>query len=190
MVEILFEGQQTDERILYVIKPPVLVKYLAIARIVGLGLIFYLILIFIGGYIDTIAGLLNVLGFILGLAIVGFGIWWNNSVYHKSKTFITDRRILRVEVVSPFFTAKRALFWNEAMKAKGYAPNLIYRFLKIGNVQVEPHMSDHENVKVTDVYLFEDVANYIDKILFTFKNQPTEIVNLKPFIPKSKGQRN
>jgi len=44
-----------------------------------------------------------------------------------------------------------------------------------------------EDVRITDVYYFEDLANYIDKILFTFKNTPAEVANLKPFVPKPKG---
>ncbi len=47
----------------------------------------------------------------------------------------------------------------------------------------------HEDVRVTDVYYFEDLANYIDKILFTFKNTPGDIAAIKPFVPHPKGQR-
>ena len=53
------------------------------------------------------------------------GTWWNNLIAREDRTYLTDRRIIRFEVVTPFFKTKRALFWNEAMKAKGYAQNLI-----------------------------------------------------------------
>ena len=61
--------------------------------------------------------------------------------------------------------------------------------MKIGTIDVEPQLAEHEDVRVTDVYYFEDLANYIDKILFTFKNSPAEIATLKPFVPKGKGLR-
>ena len=84
---------------------------------------------------------------------------------------------------------KRALFWSETLKAKAYAPNMIFRMLKVGTIDVEPQLADHEDVRITDVYYFEDLANYIDKILFTFKNKPTDVAAIKPFVPKAKGQR-
>ncbi len=184
-----FEGQQSDERILYCIIPHVFAKYVAIARLIILSVIFFFTLYLISTVVPSFAGLLRTIGLLFSLILLVVGAWWNTMVFTKSKTFITDRRIIRFEVVSPFFLTKRVLFWNEALKAKAYTPNLLYRFLNIGTIQVEPHLSDHENVKVTDVFYFEDLANYIDKILFTFKNKPAEIVNLSPFVPKPKGQR-
>ena len=60
---------------------------------------------------------------------------------------------------------------------------------KIGILEVEPIMGDKENVIVRDVFYFEDLANYIDKILFTFKNKPAEVDQIAPFIPKPRGER-
>ena len=77
----------------------------------------------------------------------------------------TDRRIIRFEQVSPFFSAKRALFWNEVLKAKAFAPSFLFRLLRIGKVVVESHESGGENVYIDNVFLFDDVANYIDKII-------------------------
>ncbi|MEK7129874.1 MAG: hypothetical protein AAB803_02530, partial [Patescibacteria group bacterium] len=67
--------------------------------------------------------------------------------------------------------------------------NLLSSFLGIGIVEVEPVMGDKENVRVTDVGYFDDLANYIDKILFTFKNKPAEISTINPFVPKPRGHR-
>lgn len=184
-----FEGQQTDERVLSVVAPHVFAKNIAIAKIVFLSVFFYLFLLIIATVAPSIAGFLRMGGLILSAALFLFGIWWNNTVFSQSKTYITDRRIIRFEVVSPFFKTKRALFWNEALKAKGYAPNLLYRYLKIGTLVVEPQNADHEDVQVTNVYYFEDLANYIDKILFTFKNKPTDVALLQPFVAKPKGHR-
>ncbi len=189
-METKFEGQQEGERVLYVISPHAIAKHLAIARIIFLTVFFFVVLWVIGTIVPSAATLLMVMGFILSLALLLIGVWWNMTVYAKDKTYITDRRIIRFDVVSPFFITKRALFWNEALKAKAYSPNIIYRSMKVGTIDVEPQLAEGEDVRVTDVYYFEDLANYIDKILFTFKNTPAEITNLKPFVPKAKGQRN
>jgi hypothetical protein len=184
-----FDGQQEGERVLYTIMPHPISKQIAIARIVFLSVFFIVVLWVIASIVPTAATLLRTFGILFGLILLVIGTWWNVKVYNKAKTYITDRRIIRFDVVSPFFTTKRALFWNEALKAKAYAPNILFRSLKIGTIDVEPQLAEHEDVRVTDVYYYEDLANYIDKILFTFKNKPEEIASIKPFIPKAKGQR-
>jgi len=189
MHQILFDGQQTDERILYLIKPHALSKYLAILRLIFLALFFCFVLFLIASVVPAASGMLRLSGIILSIILLAVGAWWNNLVQSQDRTFITDRRIIRFDVVTPFFKTKRALFWNEALKAKAFAPNLLYRLLHVGTLVVEPQLSDHEDVRVTDVYYFEDLANYLDKILFTFKNKPEEINQIQPFVPKPRGER-
>lgn len=189
MTTSLFDGQQTDERVLYEIIPHPLSKRIAIAKLIFLSVFFYLVLLLISSVVPSAGMALKTIGLLIGLILLIVGIWWNTIVYAKDRAFITDRRIIRFDAVSPFFTTKRELFWNEAMKAKGYAANLLYRFLKVGVLEVNPIMGERENVVIRDVYYFEDLANYIDKILFTFKNKPAEVNTIQPFIPKPKGQR-
>jgi len=184
-----FDGQQEGERILYTITPHAIHKYLAIARLIFLAVFFFIVLWVIGGIVPAMTMTFRFTGFLLAIILLIVGYWWNLTVFKKSRSYITDRRIIRFDVVSPFFMTKRALFWNEALKAKAYASNIFFRSLKIGTIDVEPQLAEHEDVRITDVYYFEDLANYIDKILFTFKNTPAEIANMKPFVPKSKGQR-
>jgi len=177
-----FEGQQEGERILYVARPHQLAKTIAIVKILILAILFASITFLISPYIGIVAAF-------VGLILAIGGIWWNTKVFNTSKTYLTDRRIFRIEVVSPFFQAKRALFWTEALKAKGFAPNIFWRMLNIGTVEVQPKMDEHESVRVTDVYYFEDLSNYIDKILYIVKNTPEELTTLRPFIPKPAGSR-
>ncbi|MCL4360181.1 hypothetical protein M1555_02905 [Patescibacteria group bacterium] len=186
---IQFEGQQEGERVLYVIRPHAFAKRLAVGKLILLTVFFFIILWLISDVFTGFAGVVRTVDVVLSLILLAVGFWWNTTVYGTSKTFITDRRIIRFEVMTPFVTTKRALFWNEALKAKGYASGLLYRMMKIGTLEVEPHLSDHENVLVHDVYYYEDLANYIDKILYIFKNQPAETAAIRPFVPKPRGQR-
>ncbi len=189
MYQTAFDGQQTDERVLYTIISHPLGKRLAITKLFLLCVFFYLVLALIATVVPLAASALHPVGLLVSVLLFVLGTWWNTTVYAKDRCFITDRRIIRFDVVSPFFTTKRELFWNEALKAKGYAPNLFYRFLKVGTIEVTPLLGERENVVVRDVYYFEDVANYIDKILFTFKNKPEEMNNLTAFVAKPRGQR-
>lgn len=188
-MDAVFDGQQDGERVLYVVSPHPFSKYFAISRVFFLAIFLYIVLWVIGTIVPSAVIALQLTGFLLALMLVVVGIWWNLTVFKKARTYITDRRIIRFDVVSPFFMTKRALFWNEALKAKAYAPNIFMRMMKIGTIDVEPQLAEHEDVRVTDVYYFEDLANYIDKILFTFKNAPGDIATMKPFVAKEKGQR-
>ena|SRR3989344_2733117 len=189
MTSIQFDGQQTDERVLYAIAPHQFSKYVAIGKIVFLSIFFYLVLLLIGTIVPDAASALKIVGILLSFVLLAIGIWWNNTVYSRDRAYITDRRIIRFDQVSPFYKTKRELFWNEALKTKAYAPNLLYRMMRVGILEVDPIMGERENVVVRDVYYFEDLANYIDKILFIFKNKPSEISAIHPFIPKPKGMR-
>lgn len=190
MNHTLFDGQQTNERILYTIIPHPLSRYVAQVKIVFLAAFFLFVLSLIASIVPVGGEWIKGIGVVLCFFFLTAGLWWNHIAYAKDRTYITDRRIIRFDTVSPFFQTKRALFWSEALKAKAYAPNLFYRFLRIGTLEVEPvTVGEQENVIVTDVYYFEDLANYIDKILFTFKNKPTEIDQIKPFIPLPRGHR-
>lgn len=189
MEGIIFDGQQTDERVLYEIAPHQYAKYTSIIKIVLLSIFFYIVINLISTVYAPATVFLQLVGLLFSAAVLIIGLWWIQTVYTKAKTYITDRRIIRFEVSTPFVTAKRALFWNEALKAKGYPPNLFYKMLNIGIVRVEPQMDSSEDVIVTDVFMYGDVANYIDKILFTFKNKPADIADIRPFVPKPRGQR-
>ncbi len=189
MEPIVFNGQQTGERILYEITPHPVTKTLGIVKIVGVAIVFYLFLLLISTVAMPGVGFLRIAGLILSLLILVIGLWWVSVAYKKSKAFITDRRIIRFEQATPFVTTKRKLFWNEALKAKGYSRGFVNRILGIGVVEVEPHLSTNENVHIANVGWYDDIANYIDKILYTFKNKPEDIATIKPFVSKPRGQR-
>jgi len=184
-----FDGQQTDERILTVVTPHITrfifsftVSIVIFSFILG---IFYSVTFFIPQYAIIIRSIAT----ILSLLVLGVSIWWLWKTQTSDKTYITDRRIIRFDVVTPFFTNKRALFWNEVLKVKAYANNMVLRLMKIGILQLEPVAAENESIVIPDVYFHEDLANYIDKIIYTFKNKPDDIKTIKSFIPKPKGKR-
>lgn len=186
---IQFNGQQTDERVLYEITPHPFAKFLSLSKLFFLLALFDVMIVVISSVIPVAALLVLIGGISISLLIFLIGFWWINTVYTNSRTYITDRRIMRFEVATPFVTTKRALFWNEALKAKAYSPGFLQRLAGIGTVEVEPHLSTTESVRVSEVGFYDDLANYIDKILFTFKNKPAEISALHPFVPKPRGHR-
>lgn len=184
-----FDGQQTGERVLSSITPhrskAILSITITLLASVAIGVFLFSIALFFPDH-SNIFRLCMAVFLILGTLVAFWWIWLANT---KDKTYITNRRIIRFDVVSPFFTNKRALFFNEILKVKAYAPNMVMRLLKVGTLQIEPVAAEQESIVITDVYYHEDIANYIDKILFAFKNSPSEISSIKPFVTKPKGKR-
>ncbi len=186
---IVFEGQQSDEVILAELRPHALPSYVQSIGITFLALAFIIISFAFSSYLPTGAWIMRGIAAILGLGIIILGINWTNSRLHTSVTFLTDRRIIRFDKPSPFYVTKRALFWNEVLKAKGYAPGIIQKIYGIGTIVVEPQLSEHENIVIYDMTYYEDIANYIDKILFTFKNKPTETASLQAVCRKTEREK-
>jgi hypothetical protein len=189
MDAIQFEGQQTGERILAELHPHPLMPTIKLAAYsigIVLFVVFLLLISFLAG---PLAFLLQIGAFALGLVAIAFLLYLNHAWLSRTKTYITDRRIIRFEMLSPVFVAKRALFWNEVLKTKSYTTNLILRLSRIGTVKVEPHLQEGESIIISDVYYFDDIANYIDKILYLSKNAPADLASVKPFVFAARGKR-
>lgn len=184
-----FDGQQTDEKILHTIVPHTISLIIHIAQSIAGGLLFLFVAVMLSTVLSAFSIILIVAGVLLALCVTVGGIIWSLFSHKSSKTYITDRRIIRFDRVNPLLTTKRSLFWNEVLKAKGYSPGFLMRVFGIGKLQIEPQTALGEDVQVPYVTWYEDLANYIDKILYTFKNHPTDVQTMKPFIPKAKGRR-
>lgn len=185
---IAFDGQQEGERVLFEIRPHPIVMRFALLRIAFTASIFVLI-VFVIGTQSSFTSALFLIPFV-GIAAAAAGaVFWVKRQHEDTRAYITDRRVMRFERISPFMVAKRALFWNEVLKAKAYEPNLLLKSYNIGTLIIEPQVQTEENVIIAQVSYAQDLANYIDKILFTFKNTPADITKIKPFVPKPKGER-
>jgi hypothetical protein len=78
------------------------------------------------------------------------------------------------------------------VKVKTYPPNFVWKQMAIGNVTVHsrtPEGASADDITLTDVYYYKDLGNYIDKILFTYKQKPKEIADIRPFVTRPRGER-
>lgn len=189
MAQAIFDGQQSDERILSTVRPNRLKTYTDMAVAVILVIFFTAVIFGVSSLLPQFTGVLRAASAVGGIGTALLALWWIRIRDERSVSYVTDRRLIRFDAATPFFMAKRSLFWNEVLKAKAYSPNVLLRFLRLGYIVVEPHLSESENIVLKDVYMYEDLANYIDKILFIFKNKPAELEILKPFVAKPKGMR-
>lgn len=189
MISVTFDGIQTDERILARVIPHPLRKTVHLVAALFLGLFFTLVVINISTLVPFAADYVTSAGLVISVIVTLLWVFWVNLRESRSAAYITDRRVIRFEPVSPVLTTKRSLFWNEVLKAKAYSPNIFYKTAGIGNLVVSPHLSENEDILLRDISYAEDLANYIDKILYLIKNNPSAVASLKPFVAKPRGQR-
>lgn len=190
MDSTFFPGQQTDERILYYSKPHPAVKYLSFVKIMSFGLLVLFAFQIIAFNLPNFASIFKMAGLILTTILIIIGLWWVHATHENQEVYITDRRIVKLSPLSPFHRTTRTLFWDEAVKSKTYYKNpFLERILGIGSIEIHARSQDKDNVDINNLIYHEDLANYIDKILYTYKTNPADLKNFKEFIPKPRGQR-
>ena len=125
--------------------------------------------------------------------------WLNQS---KKVAYITDRRIVRFSAENPWVVNTRALGWDQVVKVKTYAPNLFWRLMNVGTLIVhaqstiitsdnprDKNFVSDDDVSLEDVWYFRDLGNYIDKLLYVYRQKPKEMDEIRPFVTRPRGRR-
>ncbi len=196
-----FYGKQEDEKILYVVKPHPIATTANLIKVYLISAAVFIVLVVLGSQIETLWSLFFLLGLILAVVMIVVGTKIVTDYQLRNIAYITDRRLVRFEPTTLFATNSRTLTWDEVVKVKTYPPNMLWKQLAIGNVVVHartPGRPDEhygsvgvtaDDIQLTDVYYYKDLGNYIDKILFTYKQRPAGVLEIRPFVPKPKGER-
>jgi len=194
-----FFGKQEGERILFVVRPHRLSLVFKLLKIYAIALAVFIVLIVLGTQLVSL-GLFIIGGLIASLAIAILGTKIVTDYQGRDVAYITDRRLMRFEPTTLVATNPRSLTWDEVVKVKTYPPNALWKQLAIGNVVVHartptrpdehtPGAVSADDIELKDVYYYKDLGNYIDKILFTYKQKPKEMEDIHVFIPKPRGER-
>ena len=198
--DVDFFGKQDGEMILYVVKPHPLSTTFGLIKIYFIALAVFIVLTLLGTQVSGFEGWFVVSGFILALVIAFMGTRILTDYQQRDVAYITDRRLIRFEPTTLFATNPRSLSWDEVVKVKTYPPNFLWKQMAIGNVVVHartparPDDFGHgevvaDDIELKNVYYYRDLGNYIDKILFTYKQKPREMAEIRPFVPKPRGER-
>jgi len=194
-----FFGKQDGERILFVVRPHRLSLVFKLFRIYLIAFAVFVVLAILGVQLVEIS-LFIIIGLIIAVLMVIIGTKVVTDYQNRDIAYITDRRLMRFEPTTLFATNPRSLTWDEVVKVKTYPPNAIWKQLAIGNVVVHartPARPDEhtpgaiaaDDIELKDVYYYKDLGNYIDKILFTYKQKPKEMEEIRVFVPKPRGER-
>ena len=197
-----FYGKQDGEKILYAITPHNISLYLSIFKtslasiaVASLGFI-------ISSQIPTLPSQIRIYPLIAGLLLLIVGVLNQIVTFNKTISYITNRRVVRFSAHTPFATSTRSLTWDQAVKAKSLPPNAIYKMFMIGDITIHSNSTvsavdnksthntiTNDDIEITNVYYYKDLGNYIEKIIYTFKNEPDKLNNILPFVAKPKGKR-
>jgi hypothetical protein len=194
-----FFGKQEGERILYVVKPHPLSLTFKLLKIYLIAIAVFAAIAILGTQLELI-GLFIFLGLSVAIIIAIAGTKIVTDYQKRDMAYITDRRLMRFEPTTLFATNPRSLTWDEVVKVKTYPPNAIWKQMAIGNVIVHARTlgrpDEHspgevaaDDIELKDVYYYKDLGNYIDKILFTYKQKPKEMEVIRPFVAKPRGER-
>ncbi len=199
--ETEFYGKQTDERILYVVHPHPLATTLSLIKIYLVAVIISLVLLILGSQILNLSGIFTAAALILFFVTIAAGTKIIFDWQKRNISYITDRRLVHFEPTTLFATNFRTLAWDEVVKIKTFPPNAIWKQIAIGNVVIHARTPIHpggqddatgisvDDIELKNVYFYRDLGNYIDKILFTYKQKPREVAAIRPFVPKRRGER-
>jgi hypothetical protein len=192
---ILFPGQHEDERVLYHFKPHWSRSVMVFLALMGVAFITVCII-----YYRTAASpwfwkhpelgfsqIYSYFGIAAAIAFVAFILDYLLS--RHSQVFITERRLVRIDQPFPLWVRRRSLFWREVAKTKAYCRFPVLRLFKVGSIEVRARFSAHESITLRFVYYFEDLTNYIDKIVDIYNAKPETLNTVRPFVPKPAGKR-
>ena len=194
-----FFGKQEGERILFVVRPHPLSLTFKLFKIYIIALAVFIALTVLGTQLASM-GVFILAGIVSAVLIAGFGTKIVTDYQKRDIAYITDRRLMRFEPTTLVATNPRSLTWDEVVKVKTYPPNALWKQLAIGNVVVHartpvradehtPGAVSADDIELNDVFFYKDLGNYIDKILFTYKQKPKEMETIHEFIAKPRGER-
>ena len=195
-----FYGQQEGERVLYEVHIHPWVHLMRQAKVLAAGLVLIVLFIVISGG-GTSSELMRFFGVMLGLALTGIG-WWSVSITdRKYVAYISDRRVVRFSATTPWTINHRSITWDEVVKVKTRSPNFFWRALNIGSVIVHARSTvlpvenspeqlvTNDDIQIDGISYYQDLGNYLDKILYMSKKEPEKLSEMRKFVAKPKGKR-
>lgn len=187
--DLVFDGQQEGERVLYTIYPHWLRVVVGWFRIASATVLAWFIWQYASPHLKFVQEEQQIYGYVAIVLLAIFGFWW---IWHQCKVaraYLTDRRIVRFEAAFPVFEKRRALLWSEVTKTSAYCKNTFLRGLRVGTLRVVPFVHQLDDVEIIYTFYVEDLVSYIDKIVYLVKSKSPELETLRPFVAKPKGKR-
>lgn len=193
--DLKFPGQASDENILYVTREAPVMLYLRLSFVTLVSLVLGL-----GGVLLTLylpAELRAWGGLIVPVTLLGaalfflVGGWWLYELWRKSIFILTNRRLTKYIYTTPWNRYNLSLGLDKIVDTGAYARGYFQAVWGIGTFTARSSAGNRAEKYffIENVTAYEDLANYVNKVLHAFNRDQQSLDNFRPFIPNLKGER-
>ncbi len=193
--DVRFPGQASDERILYVTREA---KVMLVLRLLGLlvaGGVMLAVAIWLPGVLIVWGGvaveLARMVAVLVAVLFVGLGGWWVYVLWRKSVFILTNRRLTKYIYTTPWNRYNLSLTLDRIDDTGAYAKGYFQAVAGIGTFTARSAAGNRKDkyFYIENVRAYEDLANYVNKLLFHFNRNVEKLDSFRPFIPGLKGER-
>jgi hypothetical protein len=188
---ITFPGQYSDEKILFVTREGKSMLWLRMAFITLIGLTLLTAGIVGTNVINRFVNIPSFIPFAIALiALIGsaIGYWWVYTLWRKSVFIVTTRRLTKFIYTTPFTRYQLSLGLDRIVDTGAYQKSYLQAFTNLGYFVARSAAGNIKNFKIINISFYEDLHNYINKLLFTFNKEKEQLNSFRPFIPHLKGE--
>lgn len=189
-----FPGQSTDERILYVARESKLLLYLRILGVVASAVVLLFCSVYlvkqIKSYDTQMAFLLGALFGLASVLFLGVGWWWTSQTWRKSVFVVTNRRLAKFIHVTPWNKYSLSVTLDQIVDTGAYSKGYWRALARVGTLTARSSAGNREDKYffVENVEAAEDLANYVNKVLYHFRRDVQCLDTYRPFIKDLKGE--
>lgn len=191
--EIVFPGKAEDERILYVTReaPMMLMVRLTVFTLVVATavLVGALMLGNMGRMLEFEVGGLIALILVIGALVMMGGLWWVFLVYQRTLFIITSRRLTKFIHTTPWTRYQMSLGLDKVVDSGAYSKGYLQAIFGLGTFVARSSAGNIKNFKIENIHYAEDLHNWMNKLMFVFNKNTTELDVFKPFVAKPMGKR-
>lgn len=192
--DLKFPGQASDERILFVSREAPVILWVRIIVLAMAGFVLILSSLILPGYLEVLGGvtvgMARFIGLLLAIVFVGLGWWWLWSLWRKSVFILTNRRLTKFIYTTPWNRYNLSLTLDRIDDTGAYARGYFQALTKIGTFTARSSAGNRKDkyFYIDNVQAHEDLASYVNKLLFHFQRDVERLDTFRPFHPKLKGE--
>jgi hypothetical protein len=141
--------------------------------------------------INAQLGMWHVVLFVTAIMFGGIGLWWIDTTWQKSVFIITNRRLTKFIYATPWNRYNLSVTLDMIEDTGAYSRGYFEALVKIGTFTARSAAGNREEKYffVDHVEHAEDLANYVNKVLFMFKNDVIKLDTFRPFVTEKGAAR-
>jgi len=192
--DLKFPGQATDEVILFVTREAKVMLYVRLILTILAGIVLMGAGVIVPGYLRSFGiggwGVMSLVGLLLGLLFLVGGSWWIYMLWKRSVFILTNRRLTKFIYSTPWNRYNLSLSLDKVVDTGAYGRGYFQAMFGIGTFSARSSAGNRREkyFYIENVRAYEDLANYVNKVLFVYDREQERLVNFRPFIPLLKGE--